>query len=92
MVKTTNAKAALLVAQKSTIAYPQNWVNKTNQQWNFSAEQDGLFVQLETTETPNSTLLRVVHFLPLDKNKKKLSSEPFILDSDLFWLTKPLFK
>lgn len=92
MVNQTQAKAALLVAQKSTIAYPQHWKNKTPQQWNFSAEQDGIFVQLETKETPNKTLLRVVHFLPLDKMKKKLSLEPIILDADMFWLTQPLFK
>jgi len=84
-----NCKAALIVVQKESIAYPQFWKKKND--WKFDESQDGLFVQLETKDTPQSSPLRLIHFFPLSKNLN-LSEEGFVLDIDKFGVMPPLFK
>jgi hypothetical protein len=87
----SKSKAILIVAQKSTLSFPQKWKNKTKAEWNFDENQDGLFVQLETNDTPNSQNLRMIHFLPFG-SRRELAQEPFILDFDNWCLLPPLFR
>jgi len=92
-VANEKCKAALIIAQKSTIAYPEHWKHKSKDQWKFDERQDGLFVQLETTDTPGKPI-RVVHFLSITPrgNSFELSEEPYFLDVDNFSLMPPLFR
>jgi len=80
----------LILTQKSTIEYPQRWKGKTKQEWNFEEDQDGIFVQLETRDTPSSKTLRMVHFLPLGSTQ--LSQDPIVLDTDNWCMFPPLFR
>ena len=91
-IATENYKAVLLAVQKSTLKTPQPWKSEKGREiWKFEEEQDGLFIQIETKDTPNGSLFRQLHFLPLDKKRTLLSKEPFILDPSIFQLLPPLY-
>ena len=97
LIKQENIKACLLIAQKSTLFYPQKWRSKSKQQWPFNDDQDGLFIELETINKRSGSPIRLVHFLPIEMEGGKLvdtqgsDMSGFALDAELFCLFPALY-
>jgi hypothetical protein len=105
LIKKEHIRACLIVAQRSTLLYPQKWRAKTVEQWPFG-DTDGLFVELECSH--NGKPFRFVHFVPIDSASGRLQATLFgageggsgkdnddaaaaLLDADMFALFPALF-
>jgi len=81
----TKASCVCVAVQKSRISYPRSWERQPKKIWRFK-EQDGVFIQLETTDEK----LRRIWFLPLRPGRKKLE-DAVMLDENFMTIMPSVF-